>query len=65
MSAEKKKSKPKAALSKLYDYKYETGEIKLKNKKCPRCGSLMAKHEAPVRRWTCGSCNYTEFIPKV
>ena len=62
MSAEQKKPKKKGRLSSLYDYKYETKEIKLRNKKCPRCGSIMANHELPVNRWACGSCNYTEFI---
>lgn len=62
MSApEEKKPKARKQLGTLYEYKYETGEIRLKSKKCPRCGAIMAKHDAPVGRWTCGSCNYTEF----
>lgn len=31
----------------------------LKNKRCPKCNSIMAKH---VNRWYCGKCHYTEFI---
>jgi ribosomal protein S27AE len=22
----------------------------------------MAMHKNPVKRWTCGSCNYTEYV---
>ena len=33
----------------------------LGNKRCPRCGSIMAKHKD---RWYCGKCHYTEFIGK-
>ncbi|MEM3072260.1 MAG: 30S ribosomal protein S27ae [Candidatus Bathyarchaeia archaeon] len=49
-------------MSKLYEYDYSKGLVKLKNKKCPRCGALMASHLNPVKRWTCGGCSYTEFI---
>ncbi len=45
----------------LYEYDYNTGKIKLKNKKCPRCGKVMARHENPPR-WNCGGCGYTEYI---
>ncbi|MEM0333237.1 MAG: 30S ribosomal protein S27ae [Candidatus Aenigmatarchaeota archaeon] len=31
----------------------------LNNKRCPRCTSIMAKHE---NRWDCGKCHYTEFL---
>lgn len=58
--AEEKPSR--ARLSKLYEYDYAKGLIKLKNKKCPRCGAIMASHSNPVKRWTCGGCSYTEFI---
>ncbi|HIE23337.1 MAG TPA: 30S ribosomal protein S27ae [Candidatus Korarchaeota archaeon] len=30
-----------------------------KARKCPRCGSFMARHE---NRYSCGKCGYTEFI---
>ncbi len=49
---------------KWYEYDYETGRIVLKNRKCPRCGSVMAYHRAPVERWHCGKCGYTEFAAK-
>lgn len=45
----------------LYEYNYETRAIKLKNRKCPRCGKIMARHSDPPR-WTCGACSYTEYI---
>lgn len=51
-----------AHVHKLYEYDYSTGTIKLKNKKCPRCGSIMAYHKKPVPRWHCGACGYTEFL---
>ncbi len=54
----------KLYVHKLYEYDYEKGYIKLKNKKCPRCGSIMAHHKKPVERWHCGKCGYTEFIGK-
>lgn len=46
----------------MYDYSYEKGSITLKNKKCPRCGAIMAHHKGPVPRLTCGSCSYTDFL---
>ncbi len=51
-----------AHVHKLYEYDYEKGTIRLKNKKCPRCGSIMAHHLKPVERWHCGKCSYTEFV---
>ncbi|BCU67220.1 30S ribosomal protein S27 [Sulfolobales archaeon HS-7] len=45
-------------------YEISSKGVKLKNKKCPRCGSVMAHHMKPVERWTCGKCYYTEFIGK-
>jgi small subunit ribosomal protein S27Ae len=45
----------------LYEYDYDKGEIRLKNRKCPRCGKIMAHHQNPPR-WTCGGCGYTEYI---
>ncbi len=49
---------------KLYEYDYNTGKIRLKNRRCPRCGSIMAHHKVPIPRWHCGKCGYTEFIGK-
>lgn len=45
-------------------YVIEGDKVRLKNKRCPRCGSVMAHHKQPVERWHCGKCNYTEFITK-
>lgn len=53
-----------ANVHKLYEYDYSSGKIRLKNKKCPRCGSVMAHHLKPIERWHCGKCGYTEFITK-
>jgi small subunit ribosomal protein S27Ae len=52
----------KARLSTLYETDNEKGTIKLKNRKCPRCGNIMAFHKAPIERWTCGSCSFTDFV---
>jgi len=49
-------------LWRLYEYDYEKGTIKLKNKRCPRCGAIMAFHKQPVPRWMCGGCAYTEYV---
>jgi small subunit ribosomal protein S27Ae len=57
---ETKKKRP--GLGALYEYSYEKRSITLKNKKCPRCGAIMAHHKAPVPRLTCGSCSYTDFL---
>jgi len=63
MSAQKAEKKTFAArLSRVYEYDSEKGTIKLRNRKCPRCGNIMAYHKAPVRRYTCGSCSYTDFL---
>jgi len=43
-------------ISNLYEIK--DGKLIRKARKCPRCGSFMAKH---VNRYTCGKCGYTEF----
>ncbi|HDI74316.1 MAG: 30S ribosomal protein S27ae [Thermoprotei archaeon] len=53
-----------AHVHKLYEYDYEKGYIRLKNKKCPRCGSIMAHHLQPVERHHCGRCGYTIFVAK-
>jgi len=47
---------------KLYEYDYKKGTIRLKNRICPRCRSIMAHHLKPVERWHCGKCGYTEFV---
>lgn len=48
--------------SNLYEADYSTNTIKTKNKKCSRCGRIMAKHSKPNPRWACGYCGFTEFI---
>ncbi len=58
------KTKVKAYIRMVYEYDYKTGTIRLKNKKCPRCGNIMAHHLKPVERWHCGYCGYTEFVTK-
>jgi small subunit ribosomal protein S27Ae len=60
--SEKEKKAPKARLAGLYDVDQQKGTIKLKNRKCPRCGNIMAYHKNPVERWTCGSCAFTDFV---
>ena len=57
-----KKAGPKARVGTLYEVDSQKSTIKLKNRKCPRCGSIMAFHKAPVERWTCGSCSFTDFL---
>lgn len=54
--------KVKAYIRTVYEVDFNTWTIKLKNKKCPRCGSIMAHHKKPVERWHCGKCGYTEFV---
>ncbi|MEM2896453.1 MAG: 30S ribosomal protein S27ae [Candidatus Bathyarchaeia archaeon] len=63
-SEQGKSEKAKARVRFLYDLNLEKGTIKLKNKKCPRCGSIMAFHKSPIERWTCGACSYTDFVKK-
>jgi small subunit ribosomal protein S27Ae len=48
----------------LYDLDLARGQSKLKNKKCPRCGTFMAHHKNPIERWTCGKeeLNLTAFV---
>ena len=65
MSEEQKPKKNTRMIGQLYDYDLEKGTIKLKNKKCPRCGNVMASHKSPVERWTCGSCSFTDYIKQV
>jgi small subunit ribosomal protein S27Ae len=56
------KKAPKARVGTLYEIDAAKSTIKLKNQKCPRCGSIMAFHKSPVERWTCGSCSFTDFV---
>jgi small subunit ribosomal protein S27Ae len=58
------KKQHEARAAQLYDLDAATGQIKLKNKKCPRCGNFMAHHRNPVDRWTCGSCSFTDYVGK-
>jgi small subunit ribosomal protein S27Ae len=58
------KKEHEARAAKLYDLDAAKGQIKLKNKKCPRCGSFMAHHKNPMDRWTCGSCSFTDYVEK-
>ncbi|MEM2217538.1 MAG: 30S ribosomal protein S27ae [Thermofilaceae archaeon] len=51
-----------ASVHKIYEFDYSSGTVKLKNKKCPRCGSVMAYHKQPEERYHCGKCGYTEFV---
>jgi len=60
--AKKKESKAGRNLGDLYEIDNQKGTAKLKNRKCPRCGSIMAFHKVTVERWTCGSCSFTDFI---
>jgi len=61
-SIEKQSTKKRQGLGSLYEYSYEKKSIKLKNRKCPRCGGIMAHHMKPTQRWTCGSCRYTDYV---
>ncbi|MCS7107680.1 MAG: 30S ribosomal protein S27ae [Acidilobaceae archaeon] len=54
----------KTYVHKLYVIDEEKKVAKLKNKRCPRCGSVMAHHVQGNERWHCGKCGYTEFIVK-
>jgi small subunit ribosomal protein S27Ae len=58
------KKEHEARAAKLYEFDASKGQIKLRNKKCPRCGNFMARHKNPVDRWTCGSCSYTDYVEK-
>lgn len=63
MSEQKvQKRDPEARLSNVYELDSEKGTLKFLNRKCPRCGSIMAYHKNPVKRYTCGSCSYTDYI---
>jgi small subunit ribosomal protein S27Ae len=58
---EKKKKKEKK-ISSLYEVDYSKNKATLKNKKCSRCGNIMALHQMPVPRWSCGSCGFTDYV---
>ncbi len=55
----KKKKKPKKTSSVWKNYEAK-GELKRRNKTCPKCGPsvFLANHK---NRITCGKCHYTEF----
>jgi len=57
--AKKKKARSRAEL-----YELSASSARLKNRKCPRCGSIMASHSQPVQRWVCGSCSFTDYGQK-
>lgn len=46
---------------KYYEVDASKALVKLRNRKCPRCGRVMAFHKEGKPRWHCGACNYTEF----
>ncbi|MBO3800316.1 MAG: 30S ribosomal protein S27ae [Candidatus Brockarchaeota archaeon] len=49
-------------LIKYYEVDVSKKTVKLRNRKCPRCGKVMAFHKEVKPRWHCGSCDYTEFV---
>ncbi|MBO3804222.1 MAG: 30S ribosomal protein S27ae [Candidatus Brockarchaeota archaeon] len=61
---EKEKKKGEAKEGSWKVYKIEGGKAKLSNKKCPRCGKVMAFHKEPNARWACGGCHYTEYAKR-
>ena len=63
----KEPTKPKAKKRRMRGELYDlTGSVaKLKNRKCPRCGSVMAFHGGgAAQRWVCGSCSFTDYGQK-
>src|SRR5258708_18287418 len=58
--------KPKAKKHRMRGDLYDlSGAVaKLKNRKCPRCGSVMASHGGTAQRWVCGSCRFTDYGQK-
>jgi small subunit ribosomal protein S27Ae len=58
--------KPKAKKHRMRGDLYDlSGAVaKLKNRKCPRCGSVMAFHGGSAQRWVCGSCSFTDYGQK-
>src|SRR2546421_5784414 len=64
--AAKEPQKPKAKKHRMRGDLYDlSGAVaKLKNRKCPRCGSVMAFHGGTAQRWVCGSCSFTDYGQK-
>jgi len=62
--AEKPKPKERGRRGAWDLYKIDGGTAKLANKKCPRCGKVMAFHKDPQARWACGGCQYTEYVKR-
>jgi len=62
----KEPAKPKAKKHRMRGDLYDlSGAVaKLKNRKCPRCGSVMASHGGTAQRWVCGSCSFTDYGQK-
>ncbi|TMI22922.1 30S ribosomal protein S27ae [Candidatus Bathyarchaeota archaeon] len=58
----KPKQKKRRMRSELYEI--SGSATKLRNRKCPRCGSVMASHKQPTERWVCGACSFTDYAPK-
>jgi small subunit ribosomal protein S27Ae len=51
------KKKPASKVGRVYEI--AGGQLKRKNKHCPKCGTgtFLANHKD---RWACGKCKYTE-----
>src|SRR2546430_15319202 len=64
--AAKEPQKPKAKKRRMRGDLYDlSGAVaKLKNRKCPRCGSVMAFHGGTAQRWVCGSRRFSGFGQK-
>src|SRR2546422_10954183 len=64
--AAKETQKPKAKKHRMRGDLYDlSGAVaKLKNRKCPRCGSVMAFHGGTAQRWVCGSGSFTDYGQK-
>src|SRR2546430_14095526 len=58
--------KPKAKKHRMRGDLYDLSgaAAKLKNRKCPRCGSVMAFHGGTAQRWVCGSGSFTDYGQK-
>lgn len=54
--------KAKRFRSSIYVIDPQKGVARLKNKLCPRCGSVMGRYTSGGERWYCGKCHYTEFL---
>src|SRR5256884_4491689 len=64
--AAKETQKPKAKKHRMRGDLYDlSGAVaKLKNRKCPRCGSVMAFHGGTAQRWVCGSWRFSDYGQK-